>query len=169
MAKDTGWNNRNFFEKKRFEIFPHNVVASSPRWNMKTDQYLFCNEDVKISGVNPVWHALMHGVYEGRDLGKQSLKWKFVNYLLKPKLSRKKFFPSTSITSKPSFVTTYLASKKIGRFKFAYEYMWGDQPFCLHLGHGGKNSDNKDVARLEDLLEFLVGYFQRSGELGAKK
>jgi len=55
-----------------------------------------------------------------------------------------------------SFLQSCELEPKIGNFVYAYEYYWKSRPFCVHLGHGGKENPEFDIPRLKQIRARLL-------------
>jgi hypothetical protein len=119
----------------KVEVIPHRVGTIAIRAGLDEDEYLMENPDVEASGVNPTWHALMHGVYEKRKMGRQRKFWELLA---------------------DSFLSSIEFQNGTGNFGFSYEYFWNHEPFCIHLGHGGKQNPESDLPRLRAIRSQIL-------------
>ena len=55
-----------------------------------------------------------------------------------------------------SFLDSMEISNGLGNFKYSYEYFWKHEPFCIHLGHGGKDSATKDIFKLKEIKSQIM-------------
>jgi hypothetical protein len=154
LFKDTGWKNRDRFKSLKTQVIPHRIKRSDFQSSLKEELYALSNLDVNALAINPSWHALMHGLYEERDFGGQKILWRLFHKLLEPKQKLDSSHPATSIFMADSFLDSYKLDS-IGNFQYAYEYHWMSKPFCVHLGHGGKESPEVDIPRLRKIRSQL--------------
>jgi hypothetical protein len=148
LFRDTGWKNRSMYHHLNLEIIPHRVKLQIINAGLNEAEYLLENHDVRESGINPTWHALMHGVYERREFGQQRRMWTLLNKLLGNGNFTTTNFPATSIVMANSILSYIEFDNGAGNFQYSYEYFWNFEPFCIHLGHGGKEDSSSDVSRL---------------------
>ena len=156
LFMDTGWKNRDNFLKLNTEVIPHRIKASRFKSSFVEDSYTAVNPDVALSSLNPTWHALMHGIYESRDFGKQKIVWRLLHRILKGNQASNSSHPATSIYMGESFLQSCELEPTMGNFAYAYEYYWKSQPFCVHLGHGGKENPEFDIPRLKQIRARLL-------------
>jgi hypothetical protein len=157
LFRDTGWSNRESFKGKRFQVLPHRMGRVDLKNSIKVDEYLRFNPDVAKSGIDPRWHAVMHGILEGREMGKQPFVWSILAKMLRPKKPRSQVFPATSIYAGRSLFESFNIGMDIGKMGLGYEYFWDSKPFCIHLGHGGKDDIERDIHRLQKLRQLVIG------------
>lgn len=156
LWKDTGWRNRKKLEQVRTVIIPHRVNPSSIANGFNEKSYLENNIDVKDSLINPTWHVMMHGLYENRNMGDQTYFWRSLARILKGTRLDPKTFPATSVMMADSLLTKIPIFGGWGNMRYAYEYFWQGEPFCIHLGHGGKENVRKDISRLATIRRELT-------------
>ena len=156
LFRDTGWKNRNVHNQLNLEIIPHRVKPLVINARLNEAEYLLENQDIRESGINPTWHALMHGIYERRGFGRQGWTWTLLNKLLGNGTLSSKNFPATSIIMASSILSSMNFDNGIGNFQHSYEYFWNFEPFCIHLGHGGKEEALTDVSRLASLRAQII-------------
>jgi hypothetical protein len=156
LFRDTGWKNRKLYNQLNLEIIPHRVKPLVLNIRLNEAEYLLENQDIRESGINPTWHALMHGIYEKREFGRQSWRWTFLNKLLGNGMLSSKNFPATSIVMASSILHSINFDNGVGNFKHSYEYFWKSEPFCIHLGHGGKEESLTDVSRLASMRAQII-------------
>ena len=156
LFKDTGWRNREKLAKVRTVIIPHRVNPFNIANSFNEKNYLDKNIDVKNSLINPTWHVMMHGLYENRNMGDQTFCWKFLARILKGTKLDSKTFPATSVTMAGSLLTKISIIGGWGNMRYAYEYFWQGEPFCIHLGHGGKENVQIDISRLATMRKNLT-------------
>jgi hypothetical protein len=154
LFKDTGWKNREKFKTLKSQVIPHRIKRSNFQSSLDKEQYAFVHLDVGSSAINPSWHALMHGLYEERDFGGQKIMWRLLHKLLEPNQKLGSSHPATSILMADSFLDSYNLDS-IGNFQYAYEYHWMSKPFCVHLGHGGKENPEVDIPKLRKIRSQL--------------
>ena len=158
LFRDTGWKNRRMYNELNLEIIPHRVKPALVLAGLNEAEYLLGNHDVRESGINPTWHALMHGIYEKRPIGRQGRIWVLFNKLLGSGTLLSKNFPATSIFMTKSFLSSMKFENGVGNFQYSYEYFWSHEPFCIHLGHGGKGNAANDISKLvairSQIMEF---------------
>jgi hypothetical protein len=157
LFRDTGWSNRESFRRKGFQVLPHRIPRVELKNTIKVDEYLRLNLDVAKSGIDPRWHAVMHGILEGREMGKQPFVWSRLAKMLRPKKPRIHVFPATSIYAGRSIFESFDIGMDIGKMGLGYEYFWDSKPFCIHLGHGGKDDIERDILRLQKLRSLVTG------------
>jgi hypothetical protein len=156
LFRDTGWRNRKMLVELKVEVIPHRVGTIAIRAGLDEDEYLMENPDVEASGVNPTWHALMHGVYEKRKMGRQRKFWELFNKLLGNGALVSRIYPATSVMMADSFLSSIEFQNGTGNFGFSYEYFWNHEPFCIHLGHGGKQNPESDLPRLRAIRSQIL-------------
>ncbi len=150
LFKDTGWKNREKFKSLKTQVIPHRILKSNFISSFDEDHYTLSNPDVVSSLVNPTWHALMHGLYEDRNLGQQKMLWRLLRKMFKSDQKTDSPHPATSILMADSFLDS-CKLETIGNFQYAYEYHWMSKPFCVHLGHGGKENPEVDIPKLRKI------------------
>jgi hypothetical protein len=158
LFRDTGWKNRNAHHELNLEIIPHRVEPRVIHAGLNETEYLLNNPDVKESGINPTWHALMHGIYEKRTFGSQGRMWKTFKKLLGNGTLLSKNFPSTSVFMGKSLLSSMKFESGIGNFQYSYEYFWNYEPFCIHLGHGGKVNAASDIPKLLAIRSQIIDF-----------
>lgn len=158
LFRDTGWKNRRTYNELNLEIIPHRVNPMVIRAGLNEAEYLLANDDVRESGINPTWHALMHGIYEKRIIGSQGQMWALFNHLLGNGTLFSKNFPATSIFMAESFLSSMKYENGVGNFQYSYEYFWNHEPFCIHLGHGGKENATKDISKLAAMRSQIMEF-----------
>ena len=164
LFRDTGWRNRKTLDSLKVEVIPHRVRMITIRAGLNENEYLLENPDVEESGVNPTWHALMHGVYEERKIGRQIKMWKVFNRLLRNGSLVSRNYPATSVIMVDSFLSSIEFQNGAGNFGYSYKYFWNRKPFCIHLGHGGKQNAETDLPRLRAIRsQVLENSKNRSG------
>ena len=156
LYRDTGWFNREKFLEFNFEILPHRINKVNSIGKFDSHEYLKFNSDLELVGVDPGWHAMTHGIFEGRPLGKQSLMYLTLGQLLKPQKQRFMFFPILSIKMKESIFDELDTSFNWGKFRNGFEYILDDHIFCIHLGHQGKDVVEGDMNKLEYMKSLLL-------------
>lgn len=156
LFRDTGWSNREMYKGVGFEVLPHRVDSVKLRNSINVVEYLKSNPDVAKSAVDPRWHAVMHGIPEGRKIGNQPLFWSRLAVLLRPKIPKPEVFPATSIYAGTSIFQSFSIGMDIGKMGSGYEYFWDSKPFCIHLGHGGKDDIDQDIQRLQKLRALVA-------------
>jgi hypothetical protein len=157
LFRDTGWKNRRVHSELNLEIVPHRVRQVVIRAGLNEKEYLLENDDIRESGINPTWHALMHGIYEKRKFGRQNRLWSISHKLLGGGSLISETFPVKSITMSNSLLDSMKVSDGLGNFQYSYEYFWKYEPFCIHLGHGGKSGATKDISKLEEIKSQIMG------------
>ena len=98
----------------------------------------------------------MHGIYEKREFGRQNGFWSLSHKLLGSGNLNSETFPATSIIMSDSFLDSMKISHGQGNFQYSYEYFWKREPFCIHLGHGGKDSATKDIFKLKEIKSQIM-------------
>jgi hypothetical protein len=158
LFRDTGWKNRIKYRGLNSEIIPHRINLIEVRAGLNQTEYLSHNEDVRTSGIDPTWHALMHGIYEKRNFGKQNKLWAITHRLLGSGELDSAIFPATSAVMGKSFLSAMKITNGLGNFLYSYEYFWNHEPFCIHLGHGGKDGASKDILKLEEIKSQIMEF-----------
>ena len=156
LFRDTGWKNREKYLGLNFEIIPHRVNPKRVGTGLNVLSYLSKNDDIQALGIDPTWHALMHGIYEKRNFGRQSKLWTLAHRLLGSGGLVSSIFPATSIVMGKSFLSSMKVANGLGNFQYSYEYFWNHEPFCIHLGHGGKDGASKDIFKLEAIKSQIM-------------
>ena len=156
LFRDTGWKNRSKHYGLKSEVIPHRVKPVKIYSGLSKTEYLSNNADIQESGIDPTWHALMHGIYEKRKFGRQNRFWSLSHKLLGGGSLMSATFPATSIIMSNSLLDTMEISNGLGNFKYSYEYFWKHEPFCIHLGHGGKDSATKDIFKLKEIKSQIM-------------
>lgn len=157
LFRDTGWINRERLKNLDVEIIPHRIARMKLKMRFNQSEYTRVNGDVFGSDLNPTWHALMHGLYENRELGKQSFFWSVLSRMLKGTSLEPKKFPATSMIMADSFLVRIGMPTGWGNMLYGFEYFWKGEPFCIHLGHGGKENARSDISRLATIRKQIVG------------
>jgi len=158
LFRDTGWKNRSKYRELNSEIIPHRIKPIKVRAGLNQIEYLANNFDVQSSGIDPTWHALMHGIYEKRNFGNQNKLWALAHKILGNGGLVSAVFPATSAVMGESLLSSIKISSGLGNFLYSYEYFWNDEPFCIHLGHGGKNGASKDILKLEEIKSQIMEF-----------
>ena len=156
LFRDTGWKNRSKYRELNSEIIPHRIKPKEVRAGLNQIEYLTNNFDVQSSGIDPTWHALMHGIYEKRNFGRQNKLWALTHKILGNGDLVSAVFPATSAVMGESFLSSMRISRSLGNFQYSYEYFWNDEPFCIHLWHGGKDGASKDILKLEAIKSQIM-------------
>lgn len=158
LFQDTGWKNREVLARNSYFVLPHVIKPRKVNLRFNESEYLNLNLDLQMSNVNPTWHALMHGIFEGRGLGNQRALWKFLAGRLSSRTKSKDYFPASSLT----MIEQHLFRQpEYKNFRYAYLYALKGELFCVHLGHGGKNGDGQDSIRLSKLRSLVLAKFER--------
>ena len=162
LYRDTGWFNRLTLKEDSYEVLPHRVDPIISRGSFRSLNYAGENNLAAYKQMDSGWHAMAHGIYEGRNLGRQNLFYRLLRLLVAPRVKRPDVFPFTSITMEFSYLTKVNSSYDWGKMENAFEYFWQGDPFCIHLGHQGKSDDSQDMARLDYLLTEVNGHLERA-------
>lgn len=158
LFRDTGWKNRIRHLELNSEIIPHRINFIEVGAGLNQLEYLSHNDDVRASGIDPTWHALMHGIYEKRNFGRQNILWALTHKLLGNGELVSVIFPATSAVMGKSFLSAMKITNGLGNFQFSYEYFWNHEPFCIHLGHGGKDGASKDILKLKEIKSQILEF-----------
>lgn len=158
LFRDTGWKNRIRYRELNSEIIPHRINFIEVRAGLNQIEYLSHNDDVRASGIDPTWHALMHGIYEKRDFGRQNKLWAITHKLLGNGELDSAIFPATSAVMGKSFLSAMKITNGLENFLYSYEYFWNYEPFCIHLGHGGKDGASRDILKLEEIKSQIMEF-----------
>lgn len=164
LFQDTGWKNREKYFEFNFEIIPHRINPKSVGAGFDELAYQSGNIDIQESGIDATWHALMHGIYEKREMGKQNRIWKLLRRVLGSGSLIPSNFPATSVVMSKSFLNSMNVTNGLENFQYSYEYFWKHQPFCIHLGHGGKNGATKDILKLEEIKSQIMGFIENRSD-----
>jgi hypothetical protein len=156
LFRDTGWKNRSRHSALNSEVIPHRISPTKVSAGLNVSEYISNNVDVRESGIDPTWHALMHGIYEKREFGRQNMFWLLFHKLLKGDSLHSETFPATSLIMGKSFLDAMKMSNGEGNFRYSFEYFWRHELFCIHLGHGGKDSALKDIFRLKEIKSQIM-------------
>lgn len=155
-CKDTGWQNREYFTNNHIntEIIP--VLFQSPKptlpfFDSKT--YIEANLDLG-SNIDPTVHFLLHGIFENRDIGHQSLLVRvLVGFVRRKGTILKEIHPISSLDVVSNEIGE-VSGKNFPRMGFTYTYK--GLPFCIHLGHSAKDNlkaSLKFLTSLENAIE----------------
>lgn len=156
LFRDTGWKNRSRHCGLNFEVIPHRINPIKVCAGLNVKEYLSDNSDVQASGIDPTWHALTHGIYEKRKFGRQNRIWTLSHKLLGDGSLIPATFPATSVIMSNSFLDSMKISNGLGNFRYSYEYFWKHEPFCIHLGHGGKDGAINDIFKLKEIKSQIM-------------
>jgi hypothetical protein len=155
LYRDTGWFNRERFRESNFEILPHRVDKVQSFGKFRQNEYLKFNLDLALAKIDPGWHAMAHGIFEGRKLGKQLFRYRVLSFLLRPFMRRYEVFPASSIYMEESIFDQLDSSFNWENLRNGFEYINDSHIFCIHLGHQGKGDVEGDISKLE-YLKFLI-------------
>lgn len=156
LFRDTGWKNRSMHSALNSEVIPHRISPTKVSAGLNISEYISNNADVEESGIDPTWHALMHGIFEKRKFGRQNWFWSISHKLLSGNSLDSKTFPATSLIMSNSFLDAMKMSHGEGNFRYSFEYFWRQEIFCIHLGHGGKDKAFKDILRLREIRSQII-------------
>jgi len=158
LFRDTGWRNRDLLKDHKIEVLPHAIPRRIFTYRFNVSSYLENNHDVMRSDVDPRWHFLTNGIYEKRNIGDQIFYFRLLNRLLRNKHISHEVHPASSMVMADQFI---LDSPDLqgdwGSMTMGFEYFWKNRPFCLHLGHGGKQDQDEDMVRLDRLKKYILG------------
>ena len=162
LARDTGWMNRKTLSDLKVEVIPNLVITGNVQSNFNSNSYLNCNEDVRVSEVDPTWHFLSNGIYENRFFAKQ----KFLYSLLIKLFSKYNFdpaiYPASNLVSGES-IFNFLSLPANAVYPCSVsEYQWKGEPFCIHLGHSGKANSFRDMVNLDFIKNHLICQLEES-------
>lgn len=155
LFRDTGWSNRELFSKLKSEVMPHAISAVHMKYKFNVESYLKSNPDVAEAKIDARWHFLTNGIHENRSIGSQRVVFRLLHKFFRNKVVDWSVHPATSIVMVDKLVFSELDPiANWGSMEFGFEYHWRGNPYCIHLGHGGKQDPDEDMLRLERLLNF---------------
>jgi hypothetical protein len=155
LFRDTGWRNRELFKGLNFEVMPHAISTVHLNYKFNIDDYVKNNPDVERAKIDPRWHFFTNGIHEDRSIGNQRVVFRLLHKFFRNKMVNWSVHPATSIVMVDNSVLSAVdPMANWGNMKSGFEYYWRDEPFCIHLGHTGKQSHDEDMVRLDRLLNF---------------
>jgi hypothetical protein len=157
LFRDTGWRNRDMYKDHKIEVLPHAIPRRSFTYKFNVRSYLESNHDVMSSNVDAGWHFLTNGIYERRNIGDQIFYFRLFNRLLQSKHLSQEVHPASSMVMADEFILDSPGLKgNWGSMTEGFEYFWKSRPYCLHLGHGGKQDPDEDMVRLDRLKNYIL-------------
>jgi hypothetical protein len=152
--RDTGWRIGELLENEEssYETFPNIVKSELDLAGFNRSEYLKVNEDLMHLGNHLEWYFLVHGLMEGRRLGKQGILPRILNRFIHSRATSLSKWPVTSYVGRDLISNTSDLSQVLGAFPAADCYALHGKFSIFHIGSKGKGHLQNETEILDRVI-----------------
>lgn len=151
---DTGWRIGALLEKEMlsYETFPNIVKSEIDLAGFNQTEYLKANEDLSHLGNHLGWYFLVHGLLEGRQLGRQGMLPRILNRFIHSRASTFSKWPVTSYVGRDSISNPSDLSQLLRAIPAADCYARAGKFSIFHIGSKGKGQLQNEIELLDRVI-----------------
>lgn len=152
--RDTGWTIGELLENEEFsyETFPNIVKSELDLAGFNRGEYLKVNKDLSHLGNHLEWFFLVHGLIEGRRLGKQGILPRILNRFIHSRAAYLSKWTVTSYVGRDMILNPSDLSKVLATIPNADCYARNGKFSIFHIGSKGKGHFQNELEILDRVI-----------------